>query len=68
MYSVKNLTRSTRRKAKMKQAAEVSGKVLMVMRNNRFRMASQFIKTYVEKEHMGEIYAGRVPACMNRLC
>jgi predicted dehydrogenase len=52
----------------MKQAAEVSGKVLMVMRNNRFRMASQFIKTYVEKEHMGEIYAGRVPACMNRLC
>jgi predicted dehydrogenase len=44
---------------KMKQAAEASGKVLMVMRNNRFRPASQFVKTYVDHAHMGEIYAGR---------
>jgi predicted dehydrogenase len=44
---------------KMAQAAEESGKLLMVMRNNRFRPASQFLKDFIEKGHMGEIYTGR---------
>lgn len=44
---------------KMKQAAEESGKVLMVMRNNRFRAVSQFLKRYVENGQMGECYTGR---------
>lgn len=45
--------------AKMKAAAEESGKVLMVMRNNRFRPVSQFLRSYVENGHMGEVYTGR---------
>ena len=44
---------------KMEDAAAVSGKVLMVMRNNRFNPASQFMKKYVDAGHMGEIYTGR---------
>ncbi|MDF2723359.1 MAG: oxidoreductase [Paenibacillus sp.] len=44
---------------KMAQAAEASGKVLMVMRNNRFRPVSQFLRNYVDKGHMGEVYTGR---------
>lgn len=44
---------------KMKQAAEQRGKVLMVMRNNRFRAVSQFLKRVSERGHLGEIYAGR---------
>lgn len=44
---------------KMEEAAAKSGKVLMVMRNNRFRASSQFIKTFSDAGHMGEIYAGR---------
>ncbi|MBP1993688.1 Gfo/Idh/MocA family protein [Paenibacillus eucommiae] len=44
---------------KMAEAAKESGKVLMVMRNNRFRSVAQFLKAYVEKGHMGESYTGR---------
>ncbi|MDQ1912804.1 Gfo/Idh/MocA family oxidoreductase [Paenibacillus sp. GD4] len=44
---------------KMAAAAKQSGKVLMVMRNNRFRAVSRFLKTYADKGHMGEIYTGR---------
>ena len=43
---------------KMKAAAEKSGKTLMVMRNNRFRETSKFMKKYIEDGKMGEIYAG----------
>ena len=43
----------------MKAAAEESGKVLMVMRNNRFVEASSFAKQFIEDGRMGEIYAGR---------
>ena len=43
----------------MKAAAEESGKVLMVMRNNRFVEASSFAKQFIEEGRMGEIYAGR---------
>lgn len=44
---------------KMNAAAEKAGKVLMVMRNNRFTTASQYAKKYIEDGKMGEIYAGR---------
>lgn len=44
---------------KMANAAEASGKVLMVMRNNRFRPVSQFLRKYVNNGHMGEVYTGR---------
>ncbi|CAG7618771.1 Gfo/Idh/MocA family protein [Paenibacillus allorhizosphaerae] len=44
---------------KMADAAKQSGKTLMVMRNNRFRPASQFLKAYIENGHMGEVYTGR---------
>ena len=44
---------------KMKTAAEKSGKVLMVMRNNRYMEVSSFLKTYIEDGRMGEIYAAR---------
>ena len=44
---------------RMKQAAEKSGKVLMVMRNNRYLRTSAYLKSYIEDGKMGEIYAGR---------
>ena len=44
---------------KMKVAAEKSGKTLMVMRNNRYRGSSQFLKKHIEEGKMGEIYAAR---------
>jgi Predicted dehydrogenases and related proteins len=44
---------------KMANAAANSKKVLMVMRNNRFNPASQFMKKYAEAGNMGEIYTGR---------
>ena len=43
----------------MKEAADKAGKVLMVMRNNRFMEVSQYIKQYIDDGRMGEIYAGR---------
>ena len=43
----------------MKAASEKAGKLLMVMRNNRFADASMFAKSFVEAGKMGEIYAGR---------
>ena len=44
---------------KMKDAAEKSGKVLMVMRNNRYNNYSKFLKKYIEDGKMGEIYTAR---------
>jgi predicted dehydrogenase len=44
---------------KMADAAAQSGNVLMVMRNNRFHPASQFMKKYADAGHMGDIYTGR---------
>ncbi len=43
----------------MKDASEKAGKVLMVMRNNRFADASTYMKQYIMDGKMGEIYAGR---------
>ncbi len=44
---------------KMQKAADEAGKVLMVMRNNRFVGASQYAKKYIDAGKMGEVYAGR---------
>lgn len=44
---------------KMKAAAEKSGKLLMVMRNNRYWLTSAFLKKYIEDGKMGDIYAAR---------
>ena len=44
---------------KMKEAADRSGKVLMVMRNNRFMPISVYLKKYIENGRMGEVYAAR---------
>jgi predicted dehydrogenase len=43
----------------MAAAAERSGKLLMSMRNNRFRPALQFLKKVADGGHAGDIYAGR---------
>lgn len=43
----------------MSREAERSGKILMAMRNNRFRPAVQFIKKYITSGQAGEIYTGR---------
>lgn len=48
----------------MKEAAEKAGKLLMVMRNNRFSDPSAYMKKFIEDGRMGEIYAGR--ACWQR--
>jgi len=44
---------------KMKDAAEKSGKTLMVMRNNRYMNVSRYLKKYIEDGKMGEIYTAR---------
>lgn len=44
---------------RMKEASEKAGKVLMVMRNNRYYSNSQYIKKYIEDGGAGEIYCGR---------
>lgn len=44
---------------KMKEASEKYGKILMVMRNNRYYENSQYLKKYIESGAAGEIYCGR---------
>ena len=44
---------------KMKAAAEKNGKVLMVMRNNRYMLTSAYLKKYIESGALGEVYAAR---------
>ncbi|MBQ6120020.1 MAG: Gfo/Idh/MocA family oxidoreductase [Clostridia bacterium] len=44
---------------KMQRAAQESGRLLMVMRNNRFVDASQYAKKYIDAGRMGEVYCGR---------
>ncbi len=44
---------------KMKEAAEKSGKILHVMRNNRYLNHSQYVKNYIKEGKVGEIYCGR---------
>ncbi len=44
---------------KMTEAAKASGRVLMAMRNNRFRPEAQFLKRFIAAGNMGDIYTGR---------
>ena len=44
---------------KMKDASEAAGKVLMVMRNNRYYSNSQYLKEFIKDGGMGDIYCGR---------
>ncbi|MBQ9976222.1 MAG: Gfo/Idh/MocA family oxidoreductase [Clostridia bacterium] len=44
---------------KMKNAAEKAGKTLMVMRNNRHRNTSRYMKKFIADGKMGDIYCGR---------
>ncbi len=44
---------------KMKKAAEDNGKVLMVMRNNRYLGASTYLKKFIADGKMGDIYCAR---------
>ncbi len=44
---------------KMKDAAEKAGKILMVMRNNRYYTPSVFMKKYIADGKAGDIYAAR---------
>ena len=43
----------------MKEASEKAGKLLMVMRNNRFSDPSQYAKKFIDAGKMGDIYAAR---------
>ncbi|MBE1442889.1 Gfo/Idh/MocA family protein [Paenibacillus sp. OAS669] len=43
----------------MAQTARDSGKILMAMRNNRFRPSVQFLHKYITGGHAGDIYTGR---------
>jgi len=44
---------------KMKEAAERTGLHLMVMRNNRYRPESQWLKQAAQSGYFGELYSGR---------
>lgn len=44
---------------KMLEAAQKAGKVLVVMRNNRFTSGSRFLKAFIDQGRAGEIYAAR---------
>ena len=44
---------------KMKEASERTGKILMVMRNNRYYTNSQYLKKLIASGECGEIYCGR---------
>ena len=44
---------------RMKEAAEKNGKLLMVIRNNRFMTQTQYLKKYIDEGKLGEIYAAR---------
>ncbi len=44
---------------RMKEAADKSGKKLMVMRNNRYLNTMRYLKKFIEEGKMGEIYCGR---------
>lgn len=44
---------------RMADTAKQTGKHLMAMRNNRFGPGSQFLKKYIDKGNMGEVYTAR---------
>ena len=50
---------SAKEREKMTAAEKRSGKLLMVMRNNRHTVGSRYLKRRIENGEFGEIYAGR---------
>jgi predicted dehydrogenase len=44
---------------RMRDAAKASGKLLMVMRNNRFRPEVRWLRQHIQAGGMGELYTGR---------
>ena len=44
---------------RMKAAAEKAGRHLMVMRNNRYRKSSRYLKQFIQDGKMGDVYCGR---------
>ena len=50
---------NTEEAEKMALAAKKSGKTLMVMRNNRYRPTTHFLKKFIDDGRMGEIYSAR---------
>lgn len=59
VFSEKPDAINAREAQKMADAAKKSGKTLMVMRNNRWNPASQWVKRYIDDGNMGDIYTGR---------
>ena len=59
VLSEKPLARTAREGAKMIEAAEKAGKILMVQFNNRFRPESQLLKQYIDAGTLGNIYFAR---------
>ncbi len=51
---------------KMVRAAKESGKILQVGMNNRFTGPIQFMKSYIDEGHMGQIYYARAQALRRR--
>ena len=44
---------------RMQKAADENGKLLMVIRNNRFINQTQYLKKYIDAGKLGEVYAAR---------
>jgi len=59
VFSEKPDAVSAAEQLRMKEASEKAGKVLMVMRNNRYYTNSQFLKKYIADGKVGDIYCGR---------
>lgn len=59
VFSEKPDAMNTEEVLKMYDAYKKSGKILMVMRNNRYYSNSEYLKKYVEDGNAGEIYCGR---------
>ncbi len=59
VFSEKPDAINAREATRMKEASEKAGKVLMVMRNNRYYSNSKYLKQYIEDGKAGEIYCGR---------
>lgn len=55
----KPLARNATEGKKMVDAAEASGKLLMIQFNNRFRPESQLLKSYIDAGDLGNIYFAR---------
>ncbi len=59
VFSEKPDAVSVEEAVRMKEAADKAGKVLMVMRNNRWYAPTKTIKKFIEEGKCGDLYAGR---------